>query len=65
MNSKERFNHKEAAKFLGIAEQTLYNWRSKRRGPSYVLLGRKIIYLLKDLEDFLDSHRIIIGGRND
>jgi len=42
MNEKERFNHKDAANYLGIADQTLYNWRNQRRGPDYILMGSKI-----------------------
>ncbi len=55
---KERFSHKEAAAYLGIAEQTLYNWRSKRRGADYVLMGRKIMYLKCDLDKFIETNKI-------
>jgi len=58
MSTKERFDHKGAAKYLGIADQTLYNWRSQRRGPDYVLMGSKIIYLKCDLDKFTESNHI-------
>jgi predicted DNA-binding transcriptional regulator AlpA len=55
---KERFDHKGAADYLGIAIQTLYNWRNQRRGPDYVLMGRKIMYLRSDLDKFIESNKI-------
>lgn len=58
MNEQSRFSHKDAAEYLGIATQTLYNWRNKRRGPDYVLMGRKVIYLKTDLDHFIESKRI-------
>ena len=59
MTEKERFDHKGAANYLGIANQTLYNWRSNRRGPDYVLMGqRKIIYLKVDLDKYIESNKI-------
>ena len=58
MNQKEKFNHKDAAGYLGLAEQTLYNWRHHRKGPHYVRMGRKIIYLKADLDNFIESQKI-------
>lgn len=62
MSEKERFNHKEAAYYLGIADQTLYNWRSNRRGPDYIIMGSKIIYLKSDLDKFIESNRIELSA---
>ena len=62
MNEKERFNHKDAANYLGIANQTLYNWRTQRRGPDYVLIGRKIMYLKSDLDEFIESNKIKLNA---
>ena len=62
MNAKKRFNHKDAADYLGVASQTLYNWRCRRHGPDYVLMGRKIIYLRNDLDKFIESKRVKLNG---
>ena len=62
MSGKERFNHKEAAAYLGIADQSLYNWRSQRRGPDYVLMGSKIMYLKSDLDKFIESNRVKLSA---
>lgn len=51
-------NETEAALFLGVARQTMANWRSQRRGPAYLKLGRRVVYRLSDLEDFIQSCRI-------
>ena len=58
MNNIERFDHKSAANYLGIAGQTLYNWRNQRRGPDYVLMGRKIMYLKSALDKFIEANTI-------
>ena len=34
----------EAAKKLGVAVQTLRNWRHVRRGPAYIKFGRNVRY---------------------
>jgi predicted site-specific integrase-resolvase len=52
------FNDKEAAKLLGLAVQTLRNWRFLGKGPAYVKLGRRITYRLQDLETYLEQNRI-------
>ncbi len=59
---KKRFNHKDAAYYLGVASQTLYNWRCRRHGPDYVRMGRKIIYLRSDLDRFIESNRVNLSA---
>ena len=60
MNSEKNnmLNETEAALFLGIARQTMANWRSQRRGPVYCKLSRRIVYRTSDLEDFVQSCRV-------
>ena len=49
----------EAAKILGVAVQTLRNWRHRGDvGPVYRKVGRRVIYLVEDLEKFRDLNRI-------
>ena len=48
-----------AAPILGVAVQTMRNWRWYGEGPSYVRVGdRAIRYDLADLEAFIKAHRI-------
>ena len=43
-----------AAKYLGTNTGTLAIWRSTRRYPlRYVRIGRRIMYRLSDLEEFI------------
>ncbi len=48
----------ETAKVLGVAVQTLRNWRHLRKGPPYIKLGRAIRYRDEDLVAFLERHRV-------
>ncbi len=49
-------DEKQAAEFLGVAPQTLSNWRcSDRYGLSYVKLGRAVRYRLDHLEKWLEA----------
>ena len=48
----------ETAKVLGVAVQTLRNWRHLRKGPPYIKLGRAIRYRDEDLLAFLERHRV-------
>ncbi len=54
MNIRE----KEAAKKMGVAVQTLRNWRHLRKGPAYIKLGRSVRYRAEDLLDFIEKHKI-------
>lgn len=39
----------------GLATRTLANWRSQRRGPRFIRVGRLIRYRIEDLQAFLDA----------
>lgn len=47
---------KEAADFLKVSYRTLRNHRTHGGGPPFRILGRRVIYLLPDLVDYL--HRL-------
>jgi excisionase family DNA binding protein len=47
---------KTASEFLGIPEGTLAQWRSQRRGPTFIKLeGRLVRYRASDLEQYIAS----------
>ena len=52
----------EAAGFLGIAVQTMRNWRHVGKGPAYLKLSPgprgRIVYLLEDLAAYRSQCRI-------
>ena len=48
----------EAAKFLGVAVNTIRFWRAQRRGPPYVRVGTKAVrYRRGDLLAFIEAGR--------
>jgi len=52
-------NEREAARIMGVALQTLRNWRFQRRGPSYfVVSSRMIRYSLSSVIDFMEQRKI-------
>ena len=62
VNAKTILNEQEAAKYLGLAVQTI---RNKRSGPAgggehlvYFKIGRSVRYRVEDLEAFLAKHRV-------
>jgi predicted DNA-binding transcriptional regulator AlpA len=45
----------EAARVLGLSESTLAKMRLNGNGPIYCKLGRRVVYRLADLEQWLES----------
>ncbi|BBO82468.1 hypothetical protein DSCO28_30340 [Desulfosarcina ovata subsp. sediminis] len=60
-------NETAAAEYLGVAVQTLRNWRHQRRGPAYVKLSPgprgRIAYLFEDLSAYRQDCRVIPAER--
>jgi hypothetical protein len=42
----------QLAEILGVEQRTLQNWRSQRKGPDYVSVGRRIFYTLEAVRDW-------------
>jgi predicted DNA-binding transcriptional regulator AlpA len=50
---------KEVAKFLGVSEVTLADWRRLKKGPPFVRLeGRMVRYRASDIEAWLAAQEI-------
>lgn len=45
----------DAARFVGLSESTLAKLRLNGNGPVYCKLGRRVVYRLADLEQWLQS----------
>ena len=58
MMEKELLNSEQAANYLGLATQTLANWRFLNKGPAYLCIGRRRMYQLEDLDNFKQRNRI-------
>ncbi|MBA43588.1 MAG: DNA-binding protein [Magnetococcales bacterium] len=57
---KKTLSSKEAAEFLGLAEDTL-RWKrhhGKKDQPPYYKVGPRIVYDLDDLKEYRDSKRV-------
>jgi transcriptional regulator with XRE-family HTH domain len=52
-----KFTAAETAAKLGVSEATLANWRSQRKGPIAVRIGRTVYYYADDLETYLQEER--------
>ena len=57
-NEKRIVGEREAAIFMGLAVQTLRNFRHQRRGPAYLKIGRAVRYDLGDIKAYLQKRRI-------
>ena len=51
------FDYKQAARMLGLTEQALRDLVWKNRGPVVTEIGRRRMFALSDLEDFVARHR--------
>ena len=49
---------KEVEKIYNIDAGTLANWRCQGRGPAYVKYGRKVLYPIRALEVWCESHQV-------
>ncbi len=57
MTSK-KLNTQEAAALLGVQPCTLERWRCMKRGPRYAKLGSRVMYDIRDLEDWFASRSL-------
>jgi len=48
---------REAAKFLGVSQQTVYLWVERRRIPHLRVMGRNIRFLKSELVSFRASFK--------
>ena len=48
----------EAADHLRNSARTLVRWRSLAVGPPYIRVGGKVLYMRRDLDEWLERHRV-------
>lgn len=46
----------QVSDWLGVPKGTLYQWRSRRRGPRAIKIGNAIRYRRSEIERYLDLH---------
>jgi predicted DNA-binding transcriptional regulator AlpA len=60
MNIEKKYgNPEEVAKAFGFSRGTLANWRSKKYGPKYYKVNRKILYRFTDVEKWIQSYPVL------
>ncbi|MDB6881045.1 helix-turn-helix transcriptional regulator [Bifidobacterium longum] len=47
---------RQLAELSGIGESTLAEWRGQHTGPSYVKIGRRVLYPKEAVLDYLRTH---------
>ena len=50
-------SRKQAAKYLGVSHRTLGDWAYKGGGPPYYKAGKKCVYRLSELDEWLKERR--------
>lgn len=54
---RRKLNTRAAAAYSGLARSTLEKLRVFGGGPDYIKIGRRVVYDLADLEQWLANHR--------
>lgn len=62
MISKRYLKDTEAAEIMGLATQTLRNWRVCRRGPTFCKIGRAVRYTPEAIEQFMQENKVETQG---
>ena len=57
LNAKETLSAKEAAQYMGISLNTLYQLTSQSKITHYKPSGKLIYFKKKDLDDFLQQNK--------
>jgi len=52
---REYLDNQGAAEFSGYSTAQLDSWRSKGGGPRFIKQGKKVLYRVADLREFLDA----------
>jgi excisionase family DNA binding protein len=63
MSKKEYISTEQAAEYLGVSVHTISSWRrgDENSGPAYTRLGGKVVYLIADLDAWVESCRVEQG----
>jgi len=47
---------KQAADYYGVSTRLLEKWRVTGGGPTFIKIGRRVLYRQSDLDDFLERN---------
>jgi len=51
-------DEREVSRIIGVAVQTLRNWRFQQRGPVYSKVGRSVRYRVDEVICFMEQKRV-------
>lgn len=57
MGQEALLDETEAAEELGVTKATLANWSWRRHGPAFLKIGRRVMYLANDVDDWRMAQR--------
>ncbi len=55
---------KEVEALFGISRRTLANWRSIRKGPEFLKLGKKVLYEKATFEEWIRRNTVRMRTHN-
>ena len=55
--ARSNVDTRRAAELLGMSNRTLEKWRGQGTGPPFLKLGRRVLYSVVDLEEWIRSRR--------
>jgi predicted DNA-binding transcriptional regulator AlpA len=55
----QTLTEREASPYIGLSRAWLRQSRMHGRGPAYIRIGRSVRYLVRDLDAFLEAHRVV------
>jgi excisionase family DNA binding protein len=55
MSTNRLWGVKEVAEYLGVPEQTLYQWRTRKYGPPGRRVGKYVKYRPADVEHWFEN----------
>ncbi len=55
-DTPELLTTKDTARLLGVSERTLARWHNFRTGPARITIGRKVLYRLQAVQDWLRAN---------
>ena len=57
-NETAFLNLPKAAEYLGLSPNTLYVWRHRRQGPPSFRMGRRVMYRISALDEWVNAQEM-------
>jgi len=63
IDAPAKLNRAGAAEYIGCTPATLATWGSTGGGPAFIKVGRKVWYLVRDLDAWMQSRRVTFASQ--